>query len=285
MDFTSGSNSNWIYGYHTGDSLNSDDVEESISRHNEADEFTWDLAAAQGGENVNPFTSAAASSDITTPVMNGTTNGTAAAGSGSDGLNSDAMLLAHGVLASLAFVAIFPVGGIIIRVASFTGLLWVHGLLQLLGYAVFTTAFGLGVWYAVYDNYLHEPHAIIGIVLFVLLFAQPFGGILHHHLFKKTGGRTIVSYLHINLGRFAIILGMINGGLGMQLSGVATKYVIAYSVCAAVVGIAYIAAIIFGEVKRSRRASAETAMFELNESSSQEGMAKRAASERETLEK
>lgn len=48
---------------------------------------------------------------------------------------------------------------------------------------------------------------------------------------------------------------MINGGLGLLLAGVATSYMIAYGVCAGVMGLLYIASIIYGEMKRKRNVS------------------------------
>lgn len=292
MDFKSASNTDWIHGYKSGDPLNSDDLSESISRHDQAEAFTWDLASAQGGDDVNPFvtTSAATdpsssgsttSSNTTTGTNSTTSSGSSSSSGGGSMVNADMVQLAHGVMASLAFVAIFPIGGILIRIPSIPGLLWVHGLIQMLGYFIFVAAFGMGVWIASTGGYLSTSHAIIGIILFVLLFAQPIGGLLHHHFFKKTGGRTIVSYLHVNLGRVAIILGMINGGLGLKLASVEQKYVIVYSVFAAIMGIAYIAAMIVGEVKKSRQGPAHLSSFEeKNETSSQEGIALANAKER-----
>jgi len=65
---------------------------------------------------------------------------------------------------------------------------------------------------------LNQAHPIIGIVLFVLLFFQPLLGFLHHFMFKKHGRRMVWSYGHIWLGRIIITLGIINGGLGLQLA-------------------------------------------------------------------
>lgn len=45
---------------------------------------------------------------------------------------------------------------------------------------------------------------------------------------------------------------MINGGLGLKLAGVETSYMIAYGVCAGVMGLLYIASIVSGEMKRRR---------------------------------
>jgi hypothetical protein len=172
---------------------------------------------------------------------------------GAFGSSRDIMILAHGVMASLAFVAFFPIGGILIRIASFTGLVWVHAALQILGFLVYIVAFGIGIWIAMNQQYLARAHPIIGIVLLIALFAQPLGGWLHHRAFKKYGRRTTVSYAHIGIGRIAIVLGMVNGGLGLQLAGSQGSTIIAYAVCAAVMGLLYLASIVYGERKRSKR--------------------------------
>ena len=49
------------------------------------------------------------------------------------------MLLAHGVLACIAFVALLPTGSILIRLASFTGLVWVHAGLQMFAYVIYVS--------------------------------------------------------------------------------------------------------------------------------------------------
>jgi len=54
--------------------------------------------------------------------------------------------LAHGVLAALAFVVLFPVGGIIIRVVPSKAAIWIHAGFQVLAYLIYTAAFGLGIW-------------------------------------------------------------------------------------------------------------------------------------------
>ncbi|THZ25815.1 hypothetical protein D6C90_09129, partial [Aureobasidium pullulans] len=49
--------------------------------------------------------------------------------------------IAHGVLASLAFVIFFPFGAISIRLFSFRGLLWFHAIVQVLAYLIYIAAF------------------------------------------------------------------------------------------------------------------------------------------------
>ena len=168
------------------------------------------------------------------------------------------MITAHAVLATLAFGFFFPVGGIMIRLASFPGLWWVHGLFQIFGFILYTVAFGIGVWMTRNFYTLNDAHPIIGIVLFALLAFQPLLGYLHHVYFKRYNKRTIWSYGHIWFGRIAIILGIVNGGLGLGLAK-RTRFmapsegaVIGYSVVAGFFGLAYILAAIFGERKRTR---------------------------------
>lgn len=105
---------------------------------------------------------------------------------------------------------------------------------------------------------LSENHPIIGIVVFAALFFQPIFGFVHHMMYKKHQTRTVWSYIHLWLGRLAITLGIINGGLGFQLADrmkMSSKSgMIAYSVIAGFVWLVWVAAIVIGERRRSRNA-------------------------------
>ena len=102
-------------------------------------------------------------------------------------------------------------------------------------------------------HYLHEPHAIIGMILLGTLFFMPILGTFHHKAHKKVQKRTVWSYGHIFSGRAIIILGMINGGLGLRLAGASKTTKIVYGVFAGLMGVAYLATIVFGELNRSRQ--------------------------------
>ncbi|KAK7559724.1 integral membrane protein [Phyllosticta citricarpa] len=161
---------------------------------------------------------------------------------------------AHGVVAALAWAVFFPAGAISIRVFSFPGLVWFHAAWQIFSYGLYIAGFGLGVYLATQDNYMKEYHPIIGVVLFVLLFFQPIFGWLHHVLFKKYGGRTFWSHLHLWLGRILITLGVINGGLGLKLAGnTQKKYTVTYGVIAGIIWVVYMIAAVYGEVKRMKK--------------------------------
>lgn len=295
MDFTADS-ANWIYAYRTGNALDSDDLSEDISQHQKYAPFTWTLASAQGGDDVNPFVAAAVAAttdsgsqtaSMTSAGSSGSPTGTTASTSPSASSNAntgsssgsasgntgsstttysnanapfngdsdygDKLTTAHGTLASLAFVALFPTGAILIRIANFTGLVWLHAAIQALGFLIFIAAFGLGVYIATQLSLLGSYHPIIGIVLFVVLFSQPVTGLLHHKLFQSRGGRHVWSFVHLGIGRVVILLGLINGGLGLMLADATTGEKTAYAVCAAIVGVVYLAAIVFGEVKMKRK--------------------------------
>jgi hypothetical protein len=57
-------------------------------------------------------------------------------------------MIAHGVLASLAFVIFFPFGAISIRLFNFPGLVWFHAVVQVIAYLLFIAAFGIGIYLA-----------------------------------------------------------------------------------------------------------------------------------------
>lgn len=185
------------------------------------------------------------------------------------------MLIAHGVLASLAFVILFPAGAIAIRLASFPGVVWLHAAFQIFAYLVYIAAFGLGVYIASEMEMLDHHHPIIGIVVLILVFLQPFLGFLHHLLFKKYQSRTFWSYAHIWLGRIAVTLGIINGGLGLQwadsMNMSSRGGIIAYAVIAVFVWLAWVTASFIGERRRSKKLAEAPPKYEGQHGSRNQG--------------
>lgn len=242
MDF-SAKNADWIYAAKDGKAIRSNDLEEGISKHDYKEAFTWPLTHAKGGNEANPFL----------PGVH-QYYGVGSTAQNEDDSGSwfrDHVMIIHGALASLAFVVLFPIGGILIRLANFKGGIWIHVGLQIFSWLLFMVAFGLGVYMNHHMDLSSPAHPIIGSILFLLLFGQPAYGFVHHALFKKHGRRTWWSYLHLGIGRFGILAGMINGGLGIQLAGnVPQKGIIGYAVVAGVMALLYLAAIIYGERRR-----------------------------------
>ena len=170
--------------------------------------------------------------------------------------NRRKMLIAHGVLAAFAFAILFPLGGITIRLSRFPGAIYLHAIFQILAYIIYIAAFGLGVTVATQLRLLSHHHAIIGMLVLALVSVQPVTGVLHHLGFKKRGGRTGWSYAHVWVGRGAVTLGIVNGGLGLRLAwqrGFTTRWgLVVYGVVAGVMLVVWVAAMVVGERKRAR---------------------------------
>jgi hypothetical protein len=82
---------------------------------------------------------------------------------------------------------------------------------------------------------------------------QPALGFLHHRYYVKHQARGAISYAHIWYGRVWMLLGIVNGGLGLQLSGASNNFVLAYAILSSIFGVAYIASTIMGAKRRPRR--------------------------------
>ena len=57
-------------------------------------------------------------------------------------------IIAHGIIMAFTFVIVFPLGALLIRVASVRGLVWVHAAVQGFGYILAFTGLGLGIYIA-----------------------------------------------------------------------------------------------------------------------------------------
>ena len=115
-------------------------------------------------------------------------------------------------------------------------------------------------------------HPRLGLAILAIAFFQPIFGFVHHRIYKKrasgaaTGtatkkpGRTPVGRVHVWVGRSLIILGMVNGGLGIRLASRSpfrtdsqTRTAsIAYAVAAAVMFILYVTLVVLFEIRRKR---------------------------------
>ncbi|OQU98276.1 hypothetical protein CLAIMM_04085 [Cladophialophora immunda] len=129
--------------------------------------------------------------------------------------------------------------------------IWIHAAIQGLATAVFTAAVGMGIWMARITGNLDSYHPTIGLVIFAVIWLQNVGGVVHHcALFPKHGRRTTLAIIHIWLGRIQITLGMINGGLGLKLSGDAERgEYITYRVVSGVAWLLYVSLITSYEIR------------------------------------
>lgn len=172
--------------------------------------------------------------------------------------------VAHAVLGLLAFGLFFPLGSILLRTLPHRGTVWLHAGWQLLTLAMAVTSMGIGVRMVrdpamVDSDFIHEPHAIIGLVTICTLIAvQPATGVLQHLRFRRTGSRTAFSYAHMLLGIPLITLGAINGGLGLRLSEEPMKYTVTYGVLAGVVWVIWMSISVISQVMRDSTAPRRT---------------------------
>ncbi|KFZ24344.1 hypothetical protein V502_01175 [Pseudogymnoascus sp. VKM F-4520 (FW-2644)] len=285
MDFTS-TKSSWIYGTKSGSALNTNSVSVSISQHDNYGSFSLNLATATGGNSANPFLT---SSSVTTNSASSATSAAASKKAGSDDSNSsssssggsssdtsesrrETIVKAHGLMGAAAFVLAFPAGAIVLRVFNFKGLVWIHVAIQMLAYATSVAVLGLGLWLALAGEELMMAHPIIGIVVIGSLFFQPVLGLCHHIFYKRRRSPNAFTSPHIWWGRLFITLGIINGGLGLELTGDSTKIEIAYAAVAAIIWIVWMAVAFMAWRRKShvQRASETGWPVERLESASEE---------------
>jgi len=141
---------------------------------------------------------------------------------------------AHACMMSIVFLVLYPLGAISLHLPlphflrKIRIVPSVHAPIQILGLAMMIGAMGLGINIARELDYLSgdipvPAHVVIGLLATsMIILIQPAMGILQHLHYRKTGGTSIWGYIHRWNGRVAIILGMINQGLGFQLVGIGT---------------------------------------------------------------
>lgn len=253
-------NSNWIWAIREGSALDSADVSADFREHDTYGSFTFDLPAGTSSDSGNPFlqvattTQSAGSSQPSTSEGEEDSESEAGSSAGSSsgpsgrGSSTSGIREAHGIIMAVVFLFLFPIGALMIYLPFSRKVLLVHVPLQVLSTALLIAGTVLGIVLGVrideYDGY----HQIIGYVVFgSLLLVQPALGLIQHLKYRKYGKSTIFGHVHRWHGRILIVLGIINGGLGLHVSGrigsenVPRWAVIAYGVVAGLVGLFYIA--------------------------------------------
>lgn len=81
---------------------------------------------------------------------------------------------------------------------------------------------------------------------------QPFIGFIHHRQYQKAQHRGLLSYIHIWYGRILMLLGVINGGLGLQLVGTSGSMRTVYIAMASIFGAIYIIGVIINVITIKR---------------------------------
>ncbi|KAF9889502.1 hypothetical protein FE257_007212 [Aspergillus nanangensis] len=244
------SSSSWLFAYKDGQPLSSNSVAEDITFHDNFGGMEVDLSQAKSTA-TNPFLNYDPSKSATSAGGQGADDGGMA--------NAMTMVKAHGFLMSFAFVLMFPIFALLVPLPVPISVAKVHAPLQALTLAVAISGMGLGIKIAIFADKWKNAHPIIGIIVMsMLILFQPAMGLLQHMHFRRTGGKSLFAYGHRWLGRGAILLGIINGGLGFGLVGVGTPVsprgaMIAYSVIAGVMGLVYVSVHLFVAVQARRQ--------------------------------
>lgn len=245
---TTNSASPWVWAFKYGNPLKTNSLSETITIHDASGVVALNLQKAVGGTSDNPFL---ISSDTTS-----------SSGQSISSDNSPAVhrkRIAHAVIMITVFVVFFPSFALALRVFPSPTTVWTHAFLQLLTLALAIAGLGLGISMARDLSLISSYHPIIGMVVVPsLILFQPAMGFIQHRYFGQTGKRGLFGYLHQWFGRFMIILGIINGGLGFLLSGIGTSIaptgaVIAYSAVAGVFGICYCLTMVLFARRKSLR--------------------------------
>ena len=258
MSFTD-SGSSWIWAYKTGSAVSSDSVSVSLSQHSQYGDTTFNLQNAAGGSSANQFsTTSAASSSSSSGSGSSSSSGSSGGGGSGIPADYDVVRMAHAIIAPIAFVLFFPFGAIAIRIMSFRNLVWLHAGWMVFTYIVVLASMGMGVWIAVATDQIDTTHSIIGIVVVGSLLLQPVTGLVHHLLYKHRGRPNAATYPHIWWGRAIITLGIINGGLGLQLTENTTKGEIAYGIVAGFMWLLWMAVILLAFNKSRGKPEGET---------------------------
>jgi hypothetical protein len=240
-DVTSAS-SGWIWSVKYGSPLNSGSVSAEITQHDDSGAVSIDLVKATGGSSDNPFLQLSGSS---------ATIATVTAVDGNSIFNKKRT--AHAIMMSIVFVIMLPFFALTLHFFPSSRTATVHGLLQILSLIVALVGLGLGVSMAKEVELLNNHHPIIGFVVVLgLTVFQPAMGLLQHRYYRKTGGKGIFAYVHRWFGRIMTLLGILNGGLGLQLAIAPRGVIIGYSVVAGVVWLFYCAVIIWVQLNRKR---------------------------------
>lgn len=134
--------------------------------------------------------------------------------------------IAHAYIMLVVFIILYPLGAISIHLPIDhilkNKVMVLHTPIQIVATILMVAGMALGIRIAHDLNYLEHPvhaHVVIGLlVVCIIIVFQPILGIIQHQQFKKRGDKSIFGLLHRWIGRGAIILGIINSGLGFQLA-------------------------------------------------------------------
>ncbi|KAJ9419219.1 hypothetical protein FOXG_07333 [Fusarium oxysporum f. sp. lycopersici 4287] len=236
--------SDWISAWRTGSPLDTTDVSADFDEHDGTDGFSVDLSKAFITSNNNPFTNKS-----NTQPSSGSSNDAVAGGGGGE----DHTGTIHGVIMSVVFLLGFPIGSLLMPLL---GKWLVHASWQIIMFIGMWAGFGVGKIAADRGgDWFTEPHVQLGTIVCILMIIQPILGWWHHKNYLRYERRTAVSHAHLWYGRALMIIGIVNGGIGLQLSGASTGLIIAYAVVSIIVFAMYTAGSVRKMIRMRRKES------------------------------
>ncbi|KAF2103846.1 hypothetical protein NA57DRAFT_50711 [Rhizodiscina lignyota] len=167
---------------------------------------------------------------------------------------------AHGLMMAIAFIVLLPCGAMLVYLPKFKGRVWLHAGWQLFTYAILLAGMGLGVWLTEVKDYweVQNGHPSIGVFVVGALLLQPLTGLIHYWQWERNHpalrSASISGEVHRWWGRIIVILGIVNGGLGMHLAGIKTGRVITYSVLAGFFSLSWLGVVVGTHFYCARRA-------------------------------
>lgn len=135
----------------------------------------------------------------------------------------------HGALCAIAVVLIFPTGAILLRVLKWHPVTF-HQWTQLLGFGIYLAGFiaSIVLWAHLEDGFewTAGPHGQLGLAVSGCVLVQVVLGIWNHRSYRVRLNRSDqvqeadslpkspLSWVHILLGWFIVVVGVVNGALG-----------------------------------------------------------------------
>ena len=154
------------------------------------------------------------------------------------------LVMLHGVFMVIGWGILLQAGAFIARYLRFKDPLWfhLHRVCQVSGLAFALAGFICGVRSVRFDHFKFA-HGGLGLFIMIIGLQQPFNALIRPH--KKKGEevslkRKIWEVLHINIGRLALILVIVEISLGLFLAQAHKGHHIAWYVYMALLILAYI---------------------------------------------
>ncbi|KAI9652299.1 MAG: hypothetical protein M1831_007085 [Alyxoria varia] len=233
-----GDDSSWIWAVGPQQRILSSSKEAELEEHHSHGTFNLNLAHAD-------------STPLTQEPLPTIANSTSAGVQSQTPLAGYSQLVhAHAILLGGAFLVMFPLGIILLRLRG-TRWHWpcqtLATVLCIIGLAIAVTM-SKGSGNPDSSN-MTQPHQVLGIIAVVLVTLQFSVGWAAHLLYKIKGIQSWVTKTHVAIGSITLLVGMINGVSGFSLAGNGTGAV-AYGIVAASL---YVLIAIFSYWSRERK--------------------------------